>query len=219
MHRPDDDVARRGGRHRLRRPQHDPRRRRRRHDAPAQGRRVRKGRRGARPDRGAEPRAGDRARPAPAHAEHRPGEVDPYGVAHQGCHRGDHHRRQAAVQDDGRGRTALPGDQRQRLGHQVEVRQPVRLSPLAGRLDLTGDRRDDRRQDRRRVRLRRRGQGLRAVAARSGRPCDRHRDRPDQRAAGGDGRPAGPADRRRRRDRRHLRVGHRQRRHHHRSTT
>ena len=28
---------------------------------------------------------------------------------------------------------AVPGDQRQRLGHQVEVRQPLRLPPLADR--------------------------------------------------------------------------------------
>ncbi len=45
----------------------------------AQGRRVREGGRGARPDRGVEPRAGDRARPAPALAEDRPDEVDPHG--------------------------------------------------------------------------------------------------------------------------------------------
>ena len=38
------------------------------------------------------------------------------------------------------------------------------------------------------VRLRRRRQGLRRVAARPGRPGDRHRDRPDLRAAGRDGR-------------------------------
>ncbi len=170
---------------------------------------------GPRPDRGVEPRAGDRARPAPAHAQVRPDQVDPHGEPHQGRHRGDDHRREASLQDDGRGRADLPGHQRQRLGHQVEVRQPVRLPPLARRLDLTGHRRDDRRQDRRRVRLRRRRQGLRAVAAWPGRPRDRHRDRPDQRAAGGDGGPAGPADRGRRRHRRHLRVGHRQRRHHH----
>ena len=37
------------------------------------------------------------------------------------------------------------------------------------------------------LRLRRRRQGLRGVAARPGRPRDGHRDRPDLRAAGGDG--------------------------------
>ncbi len=39
-----------------------------------------------------------------------------------------------------------------------------------------------------RLRLRRRRQGVRGVAARPGRPGDRHRDRSDLRAAGGDGR-------------------------------
>ena len=66
------------------------------------------------------------------------------------------------------------------------------------------------------LRLRRRRQGLRAVAAGPGRPRDRHRDRPDQRTAGSDGGHPGAADRGRRRHRRHLRLGHRQRRHHHR---
>ena len=69
-------------RHGLRRPEHDPRRRRRRHDAAAQGRRVREGRQGPRPDRGVEPRTGDRARPAPAHAEHRPRPSGPGWRAH-----------------------------------------------------------------------------------------------------------------------------------------
>ena len=58
-------------------------------------------------------------------------------------------------------RPALPGDQRQRLGHQVEVRQPLRLPSLAGRRDQPRNRRDDRRQGRRHLRLRRRRQGLR----------------------------------------------------------
>ena len=67
-----------------------------------------------------------------------------------------------------------------------------------------GDRRADRRQGRGRLRLRRRRQGLRRVAARPGRARDRHRDRPDLRAAGGDGRLPGRDARGRRRDRRHL---------------
>ena len=81
-------------------------------------------------------------------------------------------------------RPAVPGDQRQRLGHQVEVRQPLRLPPLAGRRHQPRDRRDDRRQARRGLRLRRRRQGLRRLAARPGRARDHHRDRPDLRAAG-----------------------------------
>ena len=84
------------------------------------------------------------------------------------------------------GELLFPGDQRQRLRHEVEVRQPLRLPPLADRRDQPRDRRDDRRQGRRRVRLRRRRQGLRRIAARPGRARDHHRDRPDLRAAGGD---------------------------------
>ena len=49
------------------------------------------------------------------------------------------------------------------------------------------------------LRLRRRRQGLRGVPARPGRPRDRHRDRPDLRAAGGDGRLPGRHARRRHR--------------------
>ena len=55
------------------------------------------------------------------------------------------------------------------------------------------------------LRLRRRRQGLRRLAARPGRARDHHRDRPDLRAAGGDGGLRGADARRGRRDRRHLR--------------
>ena len=105
---------------------------------------------------------------------------------HQRRHRGDHHRRSPPL-PDASGQAPLPGDQRQRLGHQVQVRQPLRLPPLADRRHHPGHRRDDRRQGRGRVRLRRRRQGLRGVPARPGRPRDRHRDRPHLRPAGGDG--------------------------------
>ena len=70
-------------------------------------------------------------------------------------------------------RAAVPGDQRQRLGHEVEVRQQVRHPPLAARRPQPRDRRADRRQGRVRRRLRRRRQGRRRGAARPGRP--RHR--------------------------------------------
>ena len=43
------------------------------------------------------------------------------------------------------GHAALPGHQRQRLGHQVEVRQPVRLPALGGRRAQPRHRRDARR--------------------------------------------------------------------------
>ena len=119
----------------------------------------------------------------------------------QGRHRGDHHRRAPPLPDGRGGRAALPGDQRQRLGHQVQVRQHVRLPPLADRRHQPRHRRHDRRQGRGRLRLRRRRQGLRRVAARPGRPRHRHRDRPDLRAAGRDGRLPGRHARRRRRAR------------------
>ena len=117
-----------------------------------------------------------------------PHEVDPDGGAHQGRHRGDDDRRQAPLQDD--------AEQGELLFPAINVNDSVTKSKFDNlygcRHSLvdaicTGDRRDDRRQDRRRVRLRRRRQGLRAVAARPGCPRDRHRDRPDQRPAGGDG--------------------------------
>ena len=85
-------------------------------------------------------------------------------------------------------RAAVPGHQRQRLGDQVQVRQQVRRPALADRRPQPGHRRADRRQGRGGLRLRRRGQGLRGVAPRPGRPGDHHRGRPDLRAAGGDGR-------------------------------
>jgi hypothetical protein len=111
---------------------------------------------------------------------------------------------------------AVPGHQRQRLGHQVQVRQPLRLPPLAHRRHQPGHRRDDRRQGRRRLRLRRRRQGLRPVAAGPGCPGDRHRDRPDLRAAGRHGGLPGHHPRGRGRHRRHLHHRHRQQGHHHR---
>ena len=60
--------------------------------------------------------------------------------------------------------------------------------------DQARDGRDDRGQGGRRLRLRRRGQGLRAVAARAVAHGHGHRDRPDLRAAGGDGRLRGHDD-------------------------
>ena len=124
---------------------------------------------------------------------------------HQGRDRGDHDRRPPPLRDDGGGHAALPRHQRQRLGHQVEVRQQVRLPPLADRRPQPRHRRPDRRQGRRGLRVRRRGQGLRRVAARPGRARDRHRDRPDLRAAGRDGRLPGADAGGRPRDGRHLR--------------
>ena len=123
------------------------------------------------------------------------------GRERQGRHRRDDHRRAPPLPDARSRHAAVPGDQRQRLGHEVEVRQPLRLSPLAHRRHQPRDRRDDRRQGRGRLRLRRRRQGLRAVAARPGRARRDHRDRPDLRAAGRDGGLPGHDARRRRRRR------------------
>ncbi len=137
------------------------------------------------------------------------------GRGHPRRDRGDDHRRPSPL-PAGRDRgPALPCDQRQRLGDQVEVRQPLRLPPLARRRHQPRHRRDDRRQGRRDLRLRRRRQGLRVLAARPGRPGDRHRDRPDLRPAGGDGGLRGADARRSGRDGRHLRHRYRQQGHHH----
>jgi adenosylhomocysteinase len=69
--------------------------------------------------------------------------------ADQGRHRGDHHRRASPVPDAPARRAQVPGDQRQRLGHQVQVRQPLRLPRIAGGRHQARHRRDDRRQGRR----------------------------------------------------------------------
>ena len=129
--------------------------------------------------------------------------------------RGNDDRRASPLQAPGTRQAARPGVQRERLGDQVEVRQPLRLPPLARRWPQPRARRDDLRQGRRRLRLRRRGQRLRAIAPRPGRPRHRHRDRSDQRAAGRDGRLRSHHHRGHPRPRRHLRHHHRQRRRHH----
>jgi hypothetical protein len=66
------------------------------------------------------------------------------------------------------GRAAVPGDQRQRQRHQVEVRQQIWLPGIAGRCHPPRHRRDDGRQGRRRLRLWRCRQGLRPVAGGAG---------------------------------------------------
>ena len=197
------------------RPQHDPGRRRRRHPAGPQGRGVREGRRGPRPHRGRQ-RGVDRhpGRPvAPVRAGQPPLAQGRRG--HQGRHRGDHHRGASPLRD-GQGRDpAVPRHERQRLGHQVQVRQPLRLPRVPGGRHQARHRRHDRRQDRHGLRLRRRGQGQRPVPARPGRHRLDLRDRPDLRPAGGDGGlPRGDHGGRGPR-RRHLRHRHRQLGHHH----
>ena len=210
VHRAGTQLARCG------RPQHDPRRRRRRHDARAQGHRVREGRRGPR-SRGRRVRGVPRLPlAAAAHTGRGPAALDAYRRGHPGRDRGDHHRCPSPLRDVPAGHAAVPGDQRQRLGHEVEVRQPLRLSPLADRRHQPRHRRDDRRQVRPDPGLRRRRQGLRPVAARPGRPRARVRDRPHLRAAGLHGRLPGRSPRRRGGRDRHLRHRHGQQGHHHR---
>ena len=163
VHRAGAAVARR------RWPEPDPRRRRRRHPPRPQGHRVRGGGGGAGDRRDRLRGVGRGARTAAPHDGGGPEAVDPGRRGHPGRLRGDHDRRPPPL-PDARGRqAALPGDQRQRLGDEVEVRQQVRLPALADRRHQAGDRRDDRREAGRRVRLRRRRQGLRRVAAGPGR--------------------------------------------------
>ncbi|CAA9343033.1 MAG: Adenosylhomocysteinase, partial [uncultured Nocardioidaceae bacterium] len=185
--------------------QHDPRRRWGRHPARPPRCAGREGGHNARPRHRHEHRAAGHLRGAPAvpGRGHQPVDRDRQPVPR--CHRGDHDRRPPPLRDDARRSAALPRDQRQRLGHQEQVRQQVRLPPLAHRRHQPGDRRPHRRQGRGGLRLRRRGQGVRGFAARPGCPRGRHRDRPDLRPAGGDGRLPG----------RHARGGAARRRHHH----
>jgi len=145
------------------------------------------------------------------------------GEAGAGCHlvqpqerrdhrrdRRDHHRRAPLERDERQGHAAVPRHQRQRLGHQEQVRQPVRLPREPGGRHQARHRRDGGRQDRRGGRLRRRGQGLGTGAARPLGAGMGDRDRPDQRAAGSDGRLPRGDDGLGRRQGRHLRHLHRQ---------
>ena len=208
VHPPDPAVAGR------RSAQHDPRRRRGRHAAGPRGRRGPALRRSPRGRRGRPPGVARR----PGHAAPGAGRRGLAGARglRQGRHRGDHHRRPPPLRDVPRGHAAVPGHQRQRLGHQVQVRQQVRLPALPHRRHQPGHRRPDRRQGGRGVRLRRRGQGLRRVAARPGRPRHRHRGRPHLRPAGRDGRLPGGCARLRRGAGGHLHHRHRLLRRHHR---
>ncbi|MCY1365235.1 hypothetical protein D9M69_520740 [compost metagenome] len=169
-----------------RRPEHDPGRRRRRHAAHAPG-----PARGEGPGRARQP---DQRRRTHSLRRHQ-------GQAGRGRHlvhpqvgrdhrrdRRDDHRRAPPERDERQGHAAVPRHQRERLGHQEQVRQPVRLPRIAGGRHQARHRRDDRRQGRHRGRLRRRGQGQRAGAARAVGAGVGHRDRPDLRTAGRDGR-------------------------------
>ena len=202
LHPPHLRVARR------RLDQHDPRRRRRRHPAAPPRREGGEGRLGPRqpPQRGGA-RPLRRHQEAPRRAARLVLEAARVGPRRD---RGDDHRRPPPLPDAREGRPEDPRHQRQRLRHQVEVRQPVRLPRVAGGRHQARDRRDDRGQDRPRVRLRRRGQGLGPGPARPLRPGLGDRDRPHLRAAGGDGGLPRGDDGLRGGQGRHLRDRHRQ---------
>ena len=145
--------------------EHDPRRRRRRDAAAAPGQQGREGREpaGAPGQRG----GGVPVRVDQGEAREGPGVVLDAPHEDQGRDRRDDHRGEAPL-SHGQGRPpGVPGDQRQRLGHQEQVRQPLRLPRVAGRRHQARHRRDDRGQGRAGRRLRRRGQGLGAGAARA----------------------------------------------------
>ena len=131
----------------------------------------------------AEHAARRRRRPDPDHAR----QVSRTAGRRARAVRGNDHRRASPLRDGARRNAQGPGDQRQRLGDQVEVRQSLRLPRKPGRRDQARHRRDAGGQDRRGLRLRRRGQGLRRQPARPGRARAGDRGRPDLRAPGLDG--------------------------------
>ncbi len=96
VHRAGPALARRPG------PEHDPRRRRRRHPARAQGRRVRAHRRGARRRPRTTPRSGRSCWSVLRRTVAEEPELwHGVGRGHPGRHRGDHHRRPPPLPDDG----------------------------------------------------------------------------------------------------------------------
>ena len=83
-----------------------------------------------------------------------PGPLDRDRQGHPRRQRRDDHRRAPAVRDGEEGHADVPGHQRQRLGHQEQVRQHLRLPSLGHRRSEPRHRRHARRQGGRRVRLR-----------------------------------------------------------------
>ena len=126
-------------------------------------------------------------------------------------HRGDHHRRAPPVGDEREGHAAVPRDQRQRL---ASPRASSTTSTAAARSLVDGIKRATDVMIAGKVAVvagygdvgKGSAQALRALSA----PGLGHRDRPDQRAAGGDGRLPRRDDGVRRRQGRHLRHHHRQ---------
>ena len=136
-------------------PDADRRRRRRCDAARPQGRRVREGRQGSGVQRGQgsrrvgrHPRADSRASWGRTRA------AGPPSPKPSAASRERDDRRTSPVSDGGGRLAPLPRHQRQRLGHQEQVRQHLRLPALAGRRPQPRHRRHDGRQGRRRLRLR-----------------------------------------------------------------
>ena len=129
-----------------------------------------------------------------ARLEVQPRLVRPHRQGHQGRDRGDHDGRPPPLHHGEGRQAAVPGHQRQRLRHQVEVRQPLRLPRIAGRRHPPRHRRHDGRQGRHDRGLRRRRQGLGRLAAQRRLPRHGVRGRSDLRAAGRDGRLRGHHD-------------------------
>ncbi len=128
-----------------RRPEHDPGRRRRRHAADAPGPAAPRRTWACSPTRPARKSASSSPPSRPSWPSIRPGtpasRPQIIGVTEEtttGVHR--------LNEMSGQGQAAVPRHQRQRLGHQEQVRQPVRLPRIAGRRHQARDRRDDRRQ-------------------------------------------------------------------------
>ena len=137
------------------RPDADRGRRRRRDAAGAQGRRVREVGHGAGVRRGqGSGRVGRDSPDDPRLDREGQGALHAHRLVAARRLRGDDDRRAPAVSDDGSRHAALPRDQRQRLGDQEQVRQHLRLPPLAARRPRPRHRRHARRQGRGGVRLR-----------------------------------------------------------------
>ena len=153
------------------------------------GRRVRGRRRGARSRRPPRPRSTGHPRAADALAGRGPAALHADRRGDPGRDRGDDHRRASALPVR-RGRagccsrrsTSTTRSPSRKFDNKYGCRHSL-IDGINRATDvLIGG------KVARRLRLRRRRQGLRRVAARPGRARDRHRDRPDLRAAGGDGR-------------------------------
>ncbi len=125
-------------------------------------------------------------------------------------HRGDHHRRHPPQGDGEGGRAPVPDHRGERLEHQAHVRQPLRHRPVDPRRHRPGDQpaAGGKHRGGGGLRLVRPGRG--DAGPRGRRPRDRHRGGSASGARGPDGRLRGPADGRRRADRRPVHHPHRQ---------